>query len=101
MRSDAETLQSGPVLFEPRDTWLYNPDARRGWGGKGDFGTGRYTADNPPYGAVFAYYLPEDLQSLREQRREQEKERAAEGQDNTYPSWEQLRREDREEEPVG
>jgi photosystem II stability/assembly factor-like uncharacterized protein len=99
LRSDVEALRSGPVLFEPRDAWLYNPDARRGWGGKGDFGTGRYTADNPPYGAVFAYYLPEDLQSLKDQRREQEKERAAEGQDNPYPSWEQLRREDREEAP--
>ena len=77
----------------------FNPDDRHGWGGKGDFGTGRYTADNPPYGAVFAYYLPEDLQSMKEQRREEEKGRASEGEDNPYPSWDQLRREDREEEP--
>jgi photosystem II stability/assembly factor-like uncharacterized protein len=99
LRADKAALQEAPTLFKPRDTWLYNPDDRRGWGGKGDFGTGRYTADNPPYGAVFAYYLPEDLQSLKEQRRDEEKERASEGEDNPYPSWEQLRREDREEEP--
>jgi len=99
LRSDRDALQEAPTLFKPRDTWLYNPDDRRGWGGKGDFGTGRYTADNPPYGAVFAYYLPEDLQSMKEQRREEEKERASEGEDNPYPSWDQLRREDREEEP--
>jgi photosystem II stability/assembly factor-like uncharacterized protein len=98
LRTDLETL-ADPTLFQPRDAWLYNPDDRRGWGGKGDFGTGRYTADNPPYGAVFAYYLPEDLQSLKEQRRDDEKERAGEGEDNPYPSWDQLRREDREEEP--
>ncbi len=99
LRSSREQLESGPTLFTPRDAWLYNPDARRGWGGKGDWGTGRYAADNPPFGAVFAYYLPEDLRSLKEQRREQEKERAKEGGDNPYPSWDQLRREDLEEPP--
>ncbi len=99
LRASLSELDSGATLFEPRDAWLYNPDARRGWGGKGDFGTGRYAADNPPYGAVFSYYLPEDLQSLKEQRREEEKKRAKEGADNLYPSWDQLRREDREEAP--
>ena len=83
-----------------RDAWLYNPDNRRGWGGKGDWGTGRYAADNPPYGAVFSYYLAEDLQSLKEQRREQRNKAAKEGEDTPYPSWEQLRREDREETPA-
>jgi hypothetical protein len=85
------------VLF--RSSWLYNPDNRRGWGGKGDWGTGRYSADNPPYGAVFSYYLAEDLQSLKDQRRQAEQERAKEGENNPYPSWDQLRREDREEAP--
>jgi len=96
--SDAE-LKAEATLFAVRDAWLYNPDSRRGWGGKGDWGTGHYAADNPPYGAVFAYHLSTDLQTLKKQRRETEKERAKEGADNPYPSWEQLRREDREEEP--
>jgi photosystem II stability/assembly factor-like uncharacterized protein len=98
LRSSSEDLEEAK-LFEVRDAWLYVPDGRRGWGGKGDFGVGRYTADNPPYGAVFAYYLPEDLQSLKDKRRKDEKERAKEGEDNPYPSWDQLRREDREEAP--
>ena len=99
LRTPPAELAAAPVLFTPRDAWLYNPDDRRGWGGRGDYGTGRYTADNPPYGAVFAYYLPEDLQSLKDQRRAAEKKRAADGQDTPYPSWDQLRREDREEAP--
>ena len=99
LRSNTEALKAEATLFETRDAWLYVPDNRRGWGGKGDWGVGRYTADNPPYGAVFAYYLPEDLQSLKKQRRKAEKARAKEGEDNPYPSWEQLRREDREEAP--
>ncbi|MFB3079779.1 MAG: hypothetical protein ACE1Y4_17430, partial [Lysobacterales bacterium] len=99
LRTSSADLEAEATLFTVRDAFLYNPDDRRGWGGKGDWGAGRYTADNPPYGAVFAYYLPADLQSIKEQRREAEQERAAEGDDNPYPSWEQLRREDREEAP--
>jgi len=99
LRTPPAELAAGPVLFTPRDAWLYHPDDRRGWGGKGDYGTGRYAADNPPYGAVFASYVPEDLQSLKAQRREAEQKRAADEQDNPYPSWDQLRREDREEAP--
>ncbi|MDX2416511.1 MAG: hypothetical protein QNK19_03515 [Xanthomonadales bacterium] len=98
LRSSSDELKK-PNLFEVRNAWLYIPDSRRGWGGKGDWGVGRYSADNPPYGAVFAYYLPEDLQSLKDQRRKVEKERQKEGGDNPYPSWDQLRREDREEAP--
>ena len=98
LRSNSDDLEKAK-LFEVRDAWLYVPDNRRGWGGKGDWGVGRYSADNPPYGAVFAYYLPEDLQSLKDKRRKDETERAKEGEDNPYPSWDQLRREDREEAP--
>ncbi len=98
LRSGSDELKK-PSLFSVRDAWLYVPDTRRGWGGKGDWGVGRYSADNPPYGAVFAYYLPEDLQLLKDQRRKEEKVRQEEGEDNPYPSWDQLRREDREEAP--
>ena len=99
LRTPNGTLAAGPVLFQPRDTWMYVPDARRGWGKKGDFGTDRYTADNPPHGAVLSYYLPEGLSSLRDQRRKAEAEKAKAGEDTPYPSWDALRREDREEAP--
>jgi hypothetical protein len=100
LRTTKGQLEAGPVLFGVRDAWLYIPDDRRGWGGKGDWGTGRYTAENPPYGAVFSYYLPAALQSLKERRREAEKEIAKDGGDTPYPSWDALRREDREEAPA-
>jgi hypothetical protein len=99
LRSSANELKSEASLFSVRDSWLYVPDDRRGWGGKGDYGVGRYTAENPPFGAVFSYYLPDALKSQKEQRREAEKERAKEGGDNPYPSWDQLRAEDSEEAP--
>jgi photosystem II stability/assembly factor-like uncharacterized protein len=99
LRIADNALSAGPVLFAPRDTWLFNPDPRRGWGEKGDFGTQRYVAENPPHGAVFSYYLPEGLKSLGDQRREDEASRQEAGEDTPYPGWERLRREDREEAP--
>jgi photosystem II stability/assembly factor-like uncharacterized protein len=99
LRTSARDLAAGPVLFAPREAWLFNPDPRRGWGEKGDFGTQRYVAENPPHGAVIAYYLPEGLKTLAEQRREAEAKRQQAGEDTPYPAWERLRREDREEAP--
>ncbi len=100
LRSNAADLMQAATLFEPRDSWIYIPDNRRGWGGKGDYGVDRYVADNPPYGAVFSYYLPEEIRSLKAQRQEAEKELASRGEDTPYPDWESLRKEDREEAPA-
>ncbi len=100
LRTSSDALKNEATLFGVRDTWLYVPDNRRGWGGKGDWGVGRYAADNPPHGAVFSYYLSEGLQSLEEQRQKTEQETAKDGGDTPYPSWDQLRREDREEAPA-
>jgi len=99
LRTPIGALKDKPVLFAPRDTWMFNPDPRRGWGEKGDFGTQRYVAENPPHGAVISYYLPEGLKSLRDQRREAEAKKAKAGEDTPYPDWDRLRREDREEAP--
>ena len=99
LRTKTAELDDGPLLFAPRDAWMFNPDPRRGWGEKGDFGAQRYVAENPPHGAIFSYYLPEGLKALGDQRREGEAERQKAGEDTPYPSWERLRREDREEAP--
>jgi photosystem II stability/assembly factor-like uncharacterized protein len=100
LRSKVAELEKAATLFKPRDSWIYIPDNRRGWGGKGDYGNDRYVAENPPYGAVFSYYLPEEIRSLKAQRQEAEKELADQGKDTPYPDWESLRREDREEAPA-
>jgi hypothetical protein len=99
LRTPVASLSAGATLFKPRDSWISIPDSRRGWGGKGDYGIGRYAADNPPHGVVFSYFLAEDVFSLKEQRRQVEKEQAAKGEDNPYPAWDELSREDREEAP--
>jgi hypothetical protein len=69
-------------------------------GNKSAQGDDYFVAPNPPFGAVFTYYLAEGLQTAKQQRREQEKEIAAEGGNTPFPGWNVIRAEDNEEEPV-
>lgn len=92
--------QREATLFTPKNAHLFIPRSRFGGGKKGSRGAGYYQENNPPHGAVFTYYLRDGYETLRKQRRDEERERLKEGKDNPYPSWERLRAEDREEDPA-
>jgi hypothetical protein len=62
-------------------------------------GSAFYSAPNPPAGAVFTYYLKEEIKTRKKQRQDAEKKVAEKGGDVFYPSWEALAAEDREEDP--
>jgi photosystem II stability/assembly factor-like uncharacterized protein len=96
----AEDLQRDGLLFPVRDALWYLPRlplADFEEGGKSQQGDAYFVAPNPPFGAMFTYYLREDLRTAAEQRREREKELAEEGKDTPYPGWEALREEEIEE----
>jgi len=57
-------------------------------------------ADNPPFGAVFTYFLAEDLQTAQEERRESEKETREQGGDVAFPGFDTLRIEELEADPA-
>jgi hypothetical protein len=63
------------------------------------FGSGFFTAPNPPFGAVFTYHLKDGLKTRRAARMEAEADAAKKNEDVFYPTWAELRDEDREEEP--
>jgi len=96
----ADVMENEATMFPIRDPWLYVEDDVWGFGPKGFQGETYYLADNPPFGAVFTYYLRDGYKSLRDARREAERERLKGGDDNPYPSWEVLREEDREDAPA-
>ncbi len=99
LRTNADDL--GDLhLFAPRDPWLYIQGDL--WGGqeKGSIGHGFFTAPNPEFGAVFTYYVKDGLKSRKKVRREKEIEIEKEGGDTPYPSWDDLRIEDREPDPA-
>jgi photosystem II stability/assembly factor-like uncharacterized protein len=94
-----EVLDQEAGLYPVRKTWMYIESTPMGVPGKGFLGSSFYTADNPPFGAAFTYYLKEDLKTRRKIRQEQEKKLEKEGGSLVYPTWEALREEDREVEP--
>ena len=92
-------LGSEGHLFGVKDAWMYLPSQPLGWGEKAVQGDGYFTAPNPPFGAVFTYWLADDLESLRDARRRREAELQEKGEPVGYPSWEELRAEDRAADP--
>jgi hypothetical protein len=67
--------------------------------GKGFMGESFYSADNPPVGAVFTYYLKDEIKTLKKQRQDKEKELSDKGQQAPYPTMDELRKEDDEQKP--
>ncbi|RMH11972.1 MAG: glycosyl hydrolase, partial [Planctomycetota bacterium] len=90
-----QALDAQAVLFNVRDPKLYFERSRLGnRNGRGWQGSTMYAADNPPYGAVFSFFLRDTFETLAEQRAEAQKK-----DDWEYPTIEQLRAEDLEREP--
>jgi len=96
---DEKTLKSNEfVLFPVKDALLYVPSRPLG-GRKGTQGDAFYVANNPPFGAIFTFYLRDGLKSLQQQRHEQEAGRKKKADNNPRPEWKRLKQEEREEKP--
>ena len=100
MRTKVAQLKSGAVtLFAPKDALLYVPRARYGGGPKGSRGAQFWQTKNPQFGATFTYYLKDGLSTKKARRREAEAKLRKAKKDVAYPSWSDLRKEDREATP--
>jgi photosystem II stability/assembly factor-like uncharacterized protein len=95
-----ESLERESVVFPVRTAQLYIETRQYGLRGKAFQGSAFYTADNPPYGATITYYLKDTLKTLKQKRREAEKEAEKKGGKVTYATKEQLRAEAEEEPPA-
>ncbi|MCB0806673.1 MAG: hypothetical protein KDC05_12810, partial [Bacteroidales bacterium] len=95
-----ELLDKNNHLFAPDTALLYTPRRTVGHGEKGTQGTGYFTAPNPPFGAIFTYYLKEGLKTKKEIREENEKKLAKENKDIPFPEWEKLEAERNEVKPT-
>ena len=95
---DASRLLDKPAAILPiKKALLYIPAAPLAGGEKAYQGASFYTAPNPPFGATFTYYLKDALKTKKAARREQEQKLERDGKDVSYPSWDALKAEDREE----
>ena len=101
LRDVSEDLIAQEVhLFPIKKAWMYIEDAPLALGGKAFQGANFYVAPNPEFGATFTYYLKESLKTSKQVRQDAERKLAKEGEDVFYPSWEDLKAEDREEKPA-
>lgn len=91
----SEALESEALLFDTRKAFWYTEiDELYGQG------HAEYAAENPPYGANFTYYLKENLKSLKDVRKEKEKELAKADKGVSFPGWDALEAEMRQEAPA-
>jgi photosystem II stability/assembly factor-like uncharacterized protein len=95
-----ETLAQESVLFPVKDALMYIQSRPLGLRGKSFQGETFYTAPNPPFGATITYYLKDEIKTLKQKRRDAEKEAAKKNETAPYPSKEQLRAEEEEEAPT-
>ncbi|HJQ25072.1 MAG TPA: glycosyl hydrolase [Blastocatellia bacterium] len=95
-----EMLTQEAALFPVKDALMYIQSQPLGGRGKSFQGESFYTADNPPFGATFTYYLKEAPKTRKQLRQEAEKEAEKKGQPLYQPTLEELRAEDEEEAPA-
>ncbi len=94
MNEDA--LSKDAHIFPIKDSWLFVARRPIGGGGQGFLGHSLYTAANPPIGAVFTINVSKKLQTRKQKRQAEEKKASDAGEPIRYPTWEELRAEDRE-----
>jgi len=95
-----QTLARDGLVFPVRAAPLYVESSPLGLPGTAFQGSSYFAVANPPYGAVFTYYLKDALKSRRAVRQESEKAAVKKGEDIFYPSWDSLKVEDRQEDPA-
>jgi photosystem II stability/assembly factor-like uncharacterized protein len=93
----AGALDGDAYLFPVADAWSYTERIPMQARGKPSQGSDAYSADNPPYGALITYFLSEDRETARDQRRERERELAEQSEDVPFPGWEALSAEELEQ----
>ena len=90
-----EALEQAAILFPAKDALRYVEKRSR----IGSRGESFYTADNPPFGATFTYYLKDGVKSLEDQRIEAEKKARKASEEPKIPTYEELRTEEEQIDP--
>jgi photosystem II stability/assembly factor-like uncharacterized protein len=85
-----ETLKDSAYIFPIKDALMFIEADPFAFPGVGFQGASFYAAPNPKVGAVFTYYLKDDIKSLKEQRRDEEKKKQKKDENIKYPSYNTL-----------
>jgi len=89
-----EQLKQEATLYPVPDAkWYFMQDGKYGQGAS------FFTAENPPYGAVFTYYLKETNKTEKDLRQETEKKLKKENKPVPFPGWDALDEEKNQPKP--
>jgi len=94
-----QKLEDDFVIFPIKEAPIYVQTYPIGGRKNGSQGDGFYSADNPPYGATFTYYMKESISTIKGDRKKKEKELVKEDKPIPFPKNEELVAEDNEESP--
>ena len=89
-----ELLNKEATLFPIRNAWWYIPNPLASISGASHF-----TASNPPYGAVFTYYLKDRIKTKEQLRKEKENNQIDNNQKISFPGWDEIEAERRQDDP--
>lgn len=93
---EIESIQDNKDHIYPvRPSLMYTKSQPFGWSKKGHFGDNFYSASNPPEGAVFTYYIAEEMLTQKQIRKKEEAEKMKNNEDIIYPTFEELAIEDK------
>ena len=98
-QTKVDSTEQAAAMYPVKDALLYMERHPLGGPKKGFQGDSFYTAENPPYGAVFTAYLKEKIKTKKEKRQEAEKEAAKKNQTLPYPTHDEMRAEAQEAKP--
>lgn len=94
-----ETLSQEGLLFGIRDAWLFEAGYPLGLPGKSFQGDDYYMGDNLGSEAIISWYLKDDIKTLQDERQAREKKARKDGEDNPYPTYEELKAEREQDAP--
>lgn len=101
LRELASVVKAGTnTLFSVRDAWWYIPNVPMQAKGMPTLGTTSFVAENPPFGAVFTYFLNSVPQTAKAARQASEKSLRSAKANIPFPGWDQLREEANETDPL-
>ncbi len=95
-----EMLKQEAALFPVKDALMYIQAQPIGGRGKSFQGESFFTAENPPFGATFTYYLKEELKTKKAKRQDAERAASRSGAPVRLPSGAELSAEEQEEAPA-
>ncbi|CAN5182017.1 hypothetical protein BH09BAC2_BH09BAC2_12450 [soil metagenome] len=94
-----EDLQKQAFIAPVKASLMYVQSSPLGVRNKGFQGENYYNAPNPMPGAVFTYFVKDEIKTLKEKRQQAERERIKTNQPPFYPAIDTLRMEDIEPAP--